>query len=186
LKDERSKRAVEVAERYADGLAPAKELDKASAAAWAVVWVAKRKRMSPSGRALDEQLPGPVPYSAAAYNVAIPVGWWGGAPAFVAPDEIILERALDREAEGTAQCRLLREIVGNPFRPVPCDPSWLTPPVKALGQSVNEEGRFQELPILADALEEAGCANPDLLAHCRHPVQHVRGCWALDLVLGKQ
>ena len=60
----------------------------------------------------------------------------------------------------------------------------------AIGITGNEgpvDGRrFEDLPILADALEEAGCANQDLLAHCRHSGEHVRGCWAVDLLLGKE
>jgi hypothetical protein len=86
-------------------------------------------------------------------------------------------------------CNLFREIFGNPFRPVPIDPSWLAwrgGLVVMLAQSIYDERRFQDLPILADALEEAGCTSEDLLAHCRSSGEHVRGCWAVDLVLGKE
>jgi hypothetical protein len=58
-------------------------------------------------------------------------------------------------------------------------------PVRTLAQAIYDEHRFQDLPILADALDEAGCTNADLLSHLRGPGPHVRGCWALDLLLGK-
>jgi hypothetical protein len=85
---------------------------------------------------------------------------------------------------------LLRDIFGNPFRPTPgIDPGWLTRggnAVAAVARTVYEGRAFDRLPVLADALEDAGCADPDLLGHLRGPGPHVRGCWALDLVLGKQ
>ena len=73
----------------------------------------------------------------------------------------------------------------KPFRPVVVNHTWLTATVTAFAQSVYEEGAFERLPILADALEEAGCTNLDILGHCRQPGEHVRGCWAVDLLLGK-
>jgi hypothetical protein len=85
-----------------------------------------------------------------------------------------------------AQADLLREILGHPFRPVGFDSSWRTPTVLALARTTYEERAFEHLPILADALEEAGCSNKELLAHCRGPGPHVLGCWVLDLVLGQE
>ena len=82
-------------------------------------------------------------------------------------------------------CRLLRDIFGNPFRPIVADPAWLTPTVGSLAVAIYEDRAFDRLPILADALEEAGCTNADVLLHCRVPAEHVRGCWVVDLVLGK-
>jgi hypothetical protein len=87
--------------------------------------------------------------------------------------------------EGQAQCDLLRDIFGNPFRPAPVDPSWRTPVVVAIARRAYDERDFAALPVLADALEEAGCAGADVLAHCRGGGAHVRGCWVLDLLLGK-
>ena len=55
-----------------------------------------------------------------------------------------------------------------------------------LAQAIYEERRFGDLPVLADALEEAGCTDADILSHCRGPGPHVRGCWVVDLLLGKQ
>jgi hypothetical protein len=97
--------------------------------------------------------------------------------------------ALDEEAEATecaAQCRLVRHIFGNPFRPVAVDPSWLTPAVTKLARAVYDDRAFDRVPELADTLERAGCTNTDILAHCRQPGEHVRGCWAVDLILRKE
>jgi hypothetical protein len=81
---------------------------------------------------------------------------------------------------------LLRCIFENPFRPVLLDPSWLTSTVVALAQGIYEERAFERMPILADALQDAGCDNADILDHCRGGGTHVRGCWVVDLVLGKE
>jgi len=79
----------------------------------------------------------------------------------------------------------LRDIFGNPFRPVAADPAWLTPTAVSLAAAIYEDRAFDRLPVLADALEEAGCTNAAVLLHCRQPSEHVRGCWVVDLVLGK-
>ncbi len=81
---------------------------------------------------------------------------------------------------------ILREIFGNPFHPVSLDPAWLTGTAIALATGIYDDHAFDRLPILADALQEAGCNSDDLLNHLRGPGPHVRGCWALDLVLGKE
>lgn len=79
------------------------------------------------------------------------------------------------------------EIFGNPFRPIAADPAWLTFDVLTLANGIYEERAFDRMPILADALQDAGCENTDILNHLRDPnATHVRGCWALDLVLGKE
>ncbi len=80
---------------------------------------------------------------------------------------------------------LLRDVVGNPFRPVILDPAWLTPSVGALAAAIDAERAFDQLPILADALEEAGCTDEDVLDHCRRPGVHALGCWVVDLLLKK-
>jgi hypothetical protein len=88
---------------------------------------------------------------------------------------------------------VFRCVFGNPFRPVQLDPLWVTPTVAGLAQAAYDEWLLPEgdldparLLVLADALEEAGCSGPDVLAHLRGPGPHVRGCWAVDLILGKQ
>ena len=80
---------------------------------------------------------------------------------------------------------LLRDIFGNPFRPVAFDPSWGSSAALGLAWSMYESRDFAAMPILADALEESGCESADILSHCRGPGPHVRGCWVVDLVLGK-
>lgn len=88
--------------------------------------------------------------------------------------------------EKSRQCDLLRDIFGNPFRPVRIDQTWKEwndATVVHLARALYDERRFADLPILADALEEAGCLDKHILTHCRQPALHVRGCWVLDALL---
>jgi hypothetical protein len=95
----------------------------------------------------------------------------------------------DGRMDRTIAARLLREIVGNPFRPVVIDSTWhawdggLIP---ALAGTIYQDRAWDRLPILADALEDAGCTDAALLEHLRGPGPHVRGCWALDAILGRE
>jgi hypothetical protein len=83
--------------------------------------------------------------------------------------------------------RLLREVFGNPCRYLPLDPSWRTDTALALARQMYDARDFGAMPILADALQDAGCDSEDLLNHCRDAKQeHVRGCWVVDLVLDKR
>ena len=98
----------------------------------------------------------------------------------------------DGRQEPRAECQLLQEVFGNPFRPVTASPSWRSPQVVALAQAAYDNRSLPagtldpaRLAVLADALEDAGCTDADLLGHLRGPGPHVRGCWAVDLVLGK-
>ena len=84
------------------------------------------------------------------------------------------------------QARIIRDIFGNPFRPVACDLQWRTSDVLGLARAIYEDRAFDRMPILADALMDAGCADEQILGHCRGDGLHVRGCWVVDLVLGKQ
>ncbi len=88
--------------------------------------------------------------------------------------------------EARTHSQLLREIFGNPFRPVAPGAAGLAAAVRQLGEAIYEEHRFGDLPVLADAAEEAGCTDADLLAHLRGPGPHTRGCWALDALLGRE
>ena len=88
--------------------------------------------------------------------------------------------------EAQVHCTFLRDIFGNPFRPVTFNPNWLTSDVTAMARGMYETRDFAAMPILADALQDAGCENADVLEHCRGPGPHVRGCWVVDLVLGKE
>jgi len=97
--------------------------------------------------------------------------------------------------ESKHQCHFLRDIFGNPFRPVTIDPAWLVwrnGAVVKLAQSAYQERALpsgelepERLAVLADALEEAGCTDAQILGHLRSPGPHVRGCWVVDLFLGK-
>jgi hypothetical protein len=89
------------------------------------------------------------------------------------------------KATGRQQPGLLRDIFGNPFRPAAFNPAWRTPDVVTLAGHVYYDRAFGELPTLADALEEARCTDVELLGHLRGPGPHVRGCWAVDLILAK-
>ena len=87
--------------------------------------------------------------------------------------------------ELAAQADLLRDIFGNPFREVAFDPAWRTSDALALANAMYSNRDIGAMPILADALQEAGCDDEDVLSHCREPREHVRGCWVVDLLLGK-
>ena len=91
-----------------------------------------------------------------------------------------------KKAERKEQAWLVREMFGNPFRPATFSPSWRTDTAMSLARVMYESRDFSPMPILADALQDAGCDSEDILDHCRDPKQvHVRGCWVVDLVLGK-
>ena len=85
------------------------------------------------------------------------------------------------------QLATLCDIFGNPFRPVAFSAEWRTDTAVLLARQMYESREFGAMPILADALQDAGCDNPDILDHCRDTtLAHVRGCWVVDLVLGKE
>ncbi len=179
LPDERSRTAVAVAERFADGLASESELYDAEGVAWETV----------------EQLDGgPIPVEHAARAAA-----WACYPPQAsqynkdAATAVALEAERATEGQGipwvqtaARQADLLRDLFGPlPVRPMWIDTSWRTPTVVALAQTVYESRRSDDLPILADAAEEAGCTDARLLEHLRSPGLHARGCFALDAVLSK-
>jgi hypothetical protein len=97
--------------------------------------------------------------------------------------------------ESQVQAALLRDIIRNPFRPLLVDPAWLRwkgGTVRLLAEAAYQVRRLPEgtlrpghLAILADALEESGCAEPELAAHLRAPGPHVRGCWAVDALTAR-
>jgi hypothetical protein len=89
-------------------------------------------------------------------------------------------------AEQAAQAHLLRDIFGNPFRPATFSPEWRTDTAVTLASQLYDSRDFTAMLILADALQDAGCDNDDILSHCRGNGPHVRGCWAVDLVLGRE
>ena len=175
-----SESAVEVAERFADGLATKRELHSArkklTAAAYGLTgteswWQAFQKELSASTWEIDPWLL----TAASAHELAI-------------TDEI-LRGAMEMVSGPDIRCALVRDLFGNPLEPVSLAPSWLTWQgglIASMARQIYESRNFTDMPILADALEEAGCTNADILNHCRQPGEHVRGCWVIDLLLGKE
>lgn len=161
LTDERSRMAVEVAERYADDLAG----EPALAAARMVAELAHREALD--GWTHRLALHATEPDALAGVRSCV---FWRG------PQKSLRAALAD----------LLREFFGNPFRPAAFDPGWRAPYLLALAETLYDHRAFDRLPELADALEEAGCSNADLLAHCRSAGEHLRGCWAVDALLGKE
>lgn len=112
------------------------------------------------------------------YGIEAAVGLDFGYVLFgVAPDEG------SKELHGSAE--ILRDIFGNLFRLVTADPAWLTSDVVALATGIYADHAFDRMPILADALQDAGCESDAILSHCQGDGPHVRGCWLVDLILGK-
>lgn len=89
-------------------------------------------------------------------------------------------------AEHREQTALVHCLFGNPFRPRPLSGAWLTSEVRALAEGIYAERAFDRMPFLADALEASGCTKADLIQHCRSGREHARGCWVVDLLLGKR
>jgi hypothetical protein len=156
LRDERSRTAVEVSERFADGLADDTELIAAATAA---------RLAEVSARAAS--------------------GFWNAAWT-AAETAGTAEAAAQRAVHAAADADLFREIFGNPFRPLQVDPSWLRwnqGSLLTISRAIYAERRFQDLPILGDALSDAGCQEEEVLAHCRARHGHFRGCWVVDDIL---
>src|SRR4051812_6514918 len=195
--DEDGRRAVEVAERYADGRAGRDELVAAGQSAEAAVRRAlARVEELTGGRAWSTSRDGPMPHDLVAAHHAAGTGAAAAAAAgdlAQAAESAALRSVLAVRSGGgaagwaahpdepRAQCDLIRDLFGNPFRlPPVLDPTWLTPAVVSLARAAYEErdlpsGHLEpaRLAVLADALEEAGCADQDILGHCRGPVVHV-------------
>jgi hypothetical protein len=194
LVDPHSRAAVEAAERFADGASGAAELRAAADLALKAAntlgvgaarahdpghafWVAAQVAHGATG--------GPLTSLGVANHAAVAAG----AAAYRVGGGLAAERAA-RSAEQAAQCRLLRDLLGNPFEAVlSADAAWLVrdgAAARNLAEAIYEERAFDRLPILADALEDAGCADAAVLGHCRGGGEHVRGCWVVDLLLGKR
>jgi hypothetical protein len=166
---------VEGAERYADGLARYPELKATREAAMEASNELKRVyRAAAPGPASNRALFA-AGAAAEAVDVARREAWLA---AWYLADEV-----------GGVHPELLRDIFGPlPFREVSVEPSllmWNDGVVLKLARGIYEERAFDRMAVLADALEEAGCENQEILFHCRSPGEHVRGCWVVDLVLGK-
>jgi hypothetical protein len=183
------RRKVDTAERYADGRANWRELLEA--------------RLTPRDMALLESHPSHYAVHEAVvalchvgYASRREVSYFAALamahtdPELVPGSNIGHHSQPVSRAECAAQCDFLRDLFGpSPFRQVTVDPSWLLwngGTIARLAEAIYEDRAFDGLPILADALEEAGCTDADLLGHCRGGGHHVRGCWPVDLLLGKE
>jgi hypothetical protein len=175
LADERSRWAVEVSEAYADGSTTASNL-------------AAARYDDPNGRETDGagyaawMAAGPDGYNAAIHT-SLAVAAVSGD---VGEGGCMSEGLFAISEESRYRCSLLWEIVGPlPFRELPIEPLWRTQNVIDLARTIYELRSSERMPILADALLDASCTEEEILRHCRSDGPHVRGCWVVDLILGK-
>lgn len=187
LRDNRSRNAVEVAERYADKAAAMTELTEAQQAAYMVMTETAGVQSFAASAAASASAP-----------VAGAAGWWVEEPentrdanwvaALIAGRQTAtVARLLGNAGEVQRQCSSVRCIFGPlPYRPVVVGLHCRTAPVTTLAEVIYTDRAFDRLPILADALEDAGCHDAAILEHCRGGGEHARGCWVVDLLLGKE
>lgn len=181
LSDQRSRDAVESGERVADTSETSNELESMYREAWAAVPLVGSDLHMSAARAAGRTVQ-PNAHDASRYAVNEIV-------------ELHANSMEDEEGEhaywkGKANAEgmlasALRDIFGNPFRPVIVDPSRLNHDIIDLARLIYNERAFNRMPELADALQAAGCADEDILKHCRGTGPHVRGCWVIDVALGK-
>ncbi len=172
IRDERCRDELRAAEQFADGGISHATLEAAS-------WEAERAYEDSQKSARSEVL---ALYSAISLTVGDVV-----ASDIEAIFRATADLALFGKNATAAQANLIREIVGNPFRPCSFDVGWFTTDVRLLAEWAYAANAFERMPILADALQDAGCDCDDILKHLRDPnATHVRGCWALDRILGKE
>ena len=172
IQDLECRAALLVFERYADGLVERAELE---------VHTRRVEELR------QRDLPVAYPHMNGRQAVAAVLPWFDAEtePATVSPPVVVsLRKSIKLIA--AQEILLLRDIFGNPFRPVAFSPSWRTDTAVSLARGMYESRDFGAMPILADALQDAGCDNDDILNHCRTPGEHVRGCWVVDLVLGNE
>lgn len=181
LTEPAGRRVIEVAEAYADGRTRRRDLTACVREATVALMIRPAFSQTPS-------------------IVALGAAHWTG---FAAENCFAAARVCDltvqclaamadsgtagRQAAMTRAHRAVRavmhDVFGNPFRPVRLDPRWRTADVLGLARGIYEDQAFDRLPLLRDALMDAGCADDQVLKHCDQPV-HVRGCWLLDRILG--
>jgi len=200
LRDVRSKQAIEVSERYADGLAGEEELSfvmDIALAAQEALWDEFRTNAS-LGREEEYKAVSEMEAAFAVWRTCSPrqalffVPYPSNGAIGFAPRQVAyaVGGGGGVASETAVQSSFLRDIFGTLlFRSFSLDPAWLAwenRTLSQMAQSIYDDRAFDSLPILADALEEAGCDNAEILNHCRQPGEHVRGCWLVDLILGKK
>lgn len=174
-----------VAERFADGLASRDELENAEARIGGVgAYSSAASASNAAGAVLGEDAS-----TAARWSARHAADYFGHLEVEAAGYKRENHFATGVIAERKVQAALAREVFGPIlFRPIAAAPSWLAwnnETVLRLAQPIYADRAFDRLPILADALEDAGCTSQDILAHCRGGGDHARGCWVVDLILGK-
>lgn len=170
-----SRRNVEMLELYADGLADEEDVHATSRAADEVQRRMKHLAKSNAARA------------ASSLRMMVTMRETSFAAGVVA-NLARTARQPDIEREGHVQKLLLRCIIGSPFLTASTEGTWISwndGTIPKIAQAIYLERCFGDMPILADALEDAGCTDATILDHLRGPGPHVRGCWVLDLILGK-
>jgi hypothetical protein len=170
FRDQRTRNLIDVTERFADRTASRAEMRVAAKAALAAELEAARHAESQEGLAAW--------HAASAAAILSGTGEWDAMDA--ANVSFKLAMVLDR----ARQAEVIRELFGNPFRPVERAAAWRTEQAVALAHAAYATRDFSAMPLLAEALQHAGCSETSLLAHCREPSPHYRGCWVVDLLLG--
>jgi len=169
--DDEARRLVMVAEEFADGVVDRRALSATGLTSG--VSLAQMATTVPGGAFVSR-------VARAADQVGHEVATQGGV------DSSMPSYAERIATQRRAMADLVRDIFGNPFCPVAFSPEWRTSTAVLLAQQMYESRDFSAMPILADALQDAGCENADILDHCRDEKgTHVRGCWVVDLVLNK-
>jgi hypothetical protein len=189
FRDERSRRSVEIAEDFAEGRCDKQRLSLARQKALTVAGAAYRVMDDIPRIAVNLDVLRAAYIAARAADAAQQVAAEDAFQATSAAAQTMSLVASSRESstgKQAIQVALLRDIFGNPFRPSFLNPAWATSTVLNLADTIYETLAFDRLPIVADALEESGCTSREILNHCRQPGEHVRGCWVVDLLLGKQ
>ncbi|HEV3260586.1 MAG TPA: hypothetical protein VG013_27270 [Gemmataceae bacterium] len=194
IRHSQSREALDFAERFADGLARKKELTATRLALTQALELRTKLSQTVASTVystLHDNAQGAaeetvevtmsVGLTRKERQVKKPASFHEAAALSARELKALIEATLGRNRK--AQCVLLRDIVGNPFRPLAEEPAWRTAKVVALAQAIYERRAFARMPALADALERAGCADATMLAHCRGRGPHARGCWLLDAIL---
>jgi len=206
LEHEEFRDAVQKAESFADGVADRDEMLKAHGKASAIFRTLHGRDNGPGAALTASGFPRSPKSFLERIADALDDPWWEDefdkgdplAPALVTSRHAA-RAAADLQgqrlglgdspatiAEHRQQAALVRCLFGNPFRQLPVSGTWLTAEVRDLAERIYADRSFDRLSGLADALAAAGCTNAELLEHCRSNQQHARGCWAVDLLLGRE
>jgi hypothetical protein len=192
MTDERTRRLVEVVERWADGKATDAEWTEAAPpahAAWAELLD------HPWGVNPAADIAHAARQAAAAAGEGLARGEEHFEPGTRALRNAVMVLTVTARAthpypgvipESAVQAVLLRCLAGNPFRPVEFNPAWRTPTVQSVAEGIYADRMWERMPVLGDALEDAGCTEAEVLGHCRGGGPHARGCWVVDALLAKE